>query len=355
MSRKQGQRTLFNGTSQPTNLIGAFVKMSKPKPTVVYATYWRFAKLRQDVYFRRLAGCPPPWTDDWILEQYRFTNVYRASDRVSQELIRRVLVEAEGSCDTFFRCLLFKVFNKIETWNALENEVGAIHWTKYDRAKYDAVFQRLFALGTRMFSNAYIMPSGSSVDRAPRKFTVYLNLLERMMRDGAWQRVESGRSLKRTFEVIRSYPLMGDFLAFQYATDLNYYEPFAGDEDDFVVAGPGAKSGMRKCFSDPGEFSERDIIMMMRDRQETDIEALGLEFRSLFGRRLKPIDCQNLFCEVDKYSRLAHPEVNGLGDRKRIKQIFRPAGAVSPPVFPRHWGITENVDEEIRATRCLYG
>ena len=37
------------------------------KPTPVYDTYWRFAAERQRVFFRRLEGLPPPWTDDPIL------------------------------------------------------------------------------------------------------------------------------------------------------------------------------------------------------------------------------------------------------------------------------------------------
>src|SRR5262249_19705925 len=61
------------------------------KPTVVYDTYWRFAAERQRIYFCRLKGQAPPWTDDLVLRAYKFTNAYRASDRVSQYLIRRVI------------------------------------------------------------------------------------------------------------------------------------------------------------------------------------------------------------------------------------------------------------------------
>ncbi|MCB9475165.1 MAG: hypothetical protein H6678_15290 [Candidatus Delongbacteria bacterium] len=65
----------------------------------------------------RLVGNTPPWTKGQILSGHRFTNTYRASDRVSQYLIRRVNYEGwqkpEG---VFFRTILFKLFNKIETW-----------------------------------------------------------------------------------------------------------------------------------------------------------------------------------------------------------------------------------------------
>src|SRR4051812_20144728 len=85
----------------------------------IHATLWRFAAERQAIYERRLAGAPAPWTDDPILRNYRFTNVYRASDRVSQYLIRHVVGPAESVEDLVLRVLLFKFFNKIETWELL--------------------------------------------------------------------------------------------------------------------------------------------------------------------------------------------------------------------------------------------
>ena len=86
------------------------------KPTSVYDTYWKFAAKRQEVFFNRLGGGDYPWTDDSIIRKYKFTNAYRASDRVSQYLIRNVIYEdnyytPEDQC---FRILFFKLFNKID-------------------------------------------------------------------------------------------------------------------------------------------------------------------------------------------------------------------------------------------------
>jgi hypothetical protein len=68
-----------------------FAFLEPLKPTVVFETYWRFAAERQAIFFRRLEGRPAPWTDDPILQQHKFTNAYRASDRVSQYLILFVM------------------------------------------------------------------------------------------------------------------------------------------------------------------------------------------------------------------------------------------------------------------------
>ena len=90
------------------------------KATPVFDTYWRFAAERQRLFLRRVRGSPPPWTDDPVLLRHRFTNVYRASDRVSQYLIRHVLYAGEQTPrEIFFRAILFKFFNRIDTWDAL--------------------------------------------------------------------------------------------------------------------------------------------------------------------------------------------------------------------------------------------
>jgi hypothetical protein len=72
----------------------------------VFDTFWRFAAARQEIFLRRLAGQHSPWTTDPILRDHRFTNVYRASDRVSQFLIRHVIYEGDQSAEeVVFRTL----------------------------------------------------------------------------------------------------------------------------------------------------------------------------------------------------------------------------------------------------------
>src|SRR6478752_7606879 len=96
---------------------GDFTFLRPLKVTRVFSTYWRFAAERQRVFLRRIQGSEPPWSEDPVLQVHKFTNAYRASDRVSQYLIRRVIYNGEHNLrDTFFRILLFKIFNRIDTW-----------------------------------------------------------------------------------------------------------------------------------------------------------------------------------------------------------------------------------------------
>ena len=323
-----------------------FCSLSPASPTVVYDTYWQFATERQAVFFRKLEGREPPWTDDPIIARHKFTNAYRASDRVSQYLIRNVIYDGDQSVpEVFFRTILFKLFNKIETWELLTSGLGMITWEGYSFDRIDGLLSTALASKTRIYSAAYIMPSGGTAFGYRQKHRNHLKLLERMMDDEVPYQVAGAGSMRQAFDILRSYPMIGDFLAYQFVTDLNYSEicDFSGME--FVVPGPGARDGIHKCFGDPGGLNEPDIIRLVTDRQEYEFNRLGLAFRSLWGRRLQLIDCQNLFCEVSKYARVRHPDVTGVNDRNRIKQIYRPMKEPIEFWFPPKWAINHLLSE----------
>ena len=310
-------------------------------PTVVFDTYWRFAARRQAVYEARLDGAPGPWTEDPILRSHRFTNCYRAADRVSQYLISEVIYRGDSTpAEVVFRTLLFKMFNKISTWELLTFAFGHPTWEGFDLASYDRILGEAQASGRKLYSAAYVIPPPKF--GAERKHTNHLRLLEHMMLTGLPDKLREVATMAEAFTELRSYPAMGDFLAFQFLIDLNYSEVLDFDEMAFVVAGPGARDGLRKCFGPQAAGIEAELIRFMADAQAENFERLGLDFRGLRGRPLQLIDCQNLFCEVDKYARVAHPEVAGLSGRSRIKQKF---SAVPQPMtswFPPKWGINDD-------------
>ncbi|WP_051134783.1 nucleotide kinase domain-containing protein [Ponticaulis koreensis] len=317
-----------------------FARIEPAKASPAFDTYWRFATERQSIFFHRLSGHKQPWTSDPILLTYKFTNAYRASDRVSQFLIRDVIYRNDlpNTVDEiFFRIMLFKLFNKIETWQMLEREFGPITWEDYSRTSFNNLLTNAKSNGRTIYSAAYIMPPGTKAFGHASKHMNHLELLELMMAQRVPDRLAQLPRMQDGFELIKSFPTMGDFLAYQFITDINYSEITNFSEMDFVVPGPGAKDGIRKCFTDTGGLSEAELIRFMADRQEIEFERLGLSFQDLWGRRLQLIDCQNLFCEIDKYSRVAHPNIAGISGRTRIKQKFRCSGIIEAPFYPPKW------------------
>ena len=306
------------------------------KPTYVFDTYWKFAKKRQDIFMSRINGDAPPWTTDNILSTYKFTNVYRASDRVSQYLIQNVIYKGDQNYEeVFFRTLLFKLFNKIETWEYLLKNLNHIpNWRTFNLRKYEKILNQL-SKNKAIYSQAYIMPTPPF--KKPKKLQNHLLLLKKMMQDKLPSKVVNSRSLKDVYELMREQHSLGSFLAFQYTIDMNYSDIINFDENDFVVAGGGAIRGIHKCFHNIDVNDYENIIYKMVEISDNEFKRLGLSFKNLFGRPLKLIDCQNLFCEVDKYSRVAHPEISS--NCKRIKQKFSPNLKLTPQQYPPKWNL----------------
>lgn len=325
----------------------AFFLRRRVRPTPVFDSYWWFAAERQSMFFRRHRGEVHPWTEDETLQTYKFTNTYRAADRTSQYLIRHVIYRDDlpsSAEEVVFRIILFKLFNKIGTWEMLERAFGTVTYEEFTPDRYDAVLTEAARNGS-IYNGAYIMPPGSRAFGHARKHRNHLALLEAMMDEGLPRALQAAPTMAKAYAHIRSYPTIGDFLAYQFVTDVNYSEVVCFKEDEFVVPGPGARSGLRKCFADADARDGADLIRETMDRQYAEFDRLGIEFADLWGRDLQLIDCQNLFCEVDKYARVVHPEVEGVGGRTRIKQKYAPTDKPLDYFFPPKWGINDRINE----------
>lgn len=310
-----------------------------PVSSQVFESYWRFAAERQRVWGRRLRGQKEQLTDDPVIANYRFTNTYRVLDRVSQYLLRNVVFdEAHSNEDMLLRLLFFKVFNRIETWEQVTAEYGPISVDTFDIGGLDRVLSSIRQRGGRIYSNAYIMPPIRNIDGP--KHLGHLHWLQRTLDDGLAGSVASRSSLAEVYRLLLAYDGFGPFLAYQLAIDIAYTPLTRATEDDFMVAGPGAVDGVAKCFPTSSRREAERIIYAVCAEQSLWFDRFEVDFPSLFGRDLRPIDCQNLFCEISKYARVAHPTITGPAGRTRIKQAYKRNPAGMPPVFlPPKWGL----------------
>jgi alpha-glutamyl/putrescinyl thymine pyrophosphorylase clade 1 len=309
--------------------------------SAVFDVFWQFAAERQAVFHRRAAGAPPPWTTDPVIASWKFTNVYRASDRTSQMLINDVIYGASACSveDMVFRILLFKFFNTESTWRLLEQQQhpGRVSWASYEFAAYEAVLSVARRRHAPIYSPAYVIPPPPYGEQ--RKHSNHLRLLEDMMTSGLPQEIAAAGSLAGAYQLLRGYRSVGPFLAYQFALDLGY-SPLLGDgEGAFVVAGPGALDGLAKCFEDTGGLKPEDLIRWVADTAEGHFAARGLTFTDLWGRKPSLADWQNVLCEVSKYTRATHPQMPGTTGRDRIKQRFRASAHPLQYRFPPQWGL----------------
>jgi len=314
-----------------------------------FDSYWRFAAERMRIFHQRAAGMPGPWTQDPVLSRHKFTNVYRATDRVSQYLISDVIYAgSQDPEEVVFRVLLFKLFNRIETWELLRDRLGDIpSWEGYCFTDHNGVLNDAMSRGMRVYSAAYIVPNPAFGEA--RKHGNHLRLIEHAMTSGLPERSGEAGGLRQLYELLLRLPSLGPFLAYQYAIDLAYSSVTQADESQFVVAGPGALDGISKVFEDTGGLSSAEVIGWVQETSRSHFERLELAFSDLWGRWPTLIDWQNVFCEVSKYTRVTHPHVRGISGRTRIKQEFRQTPVPIEYRFPPRWGLPQGRTAQLRS------
>ena len=122
----------------------------------VYDLYWYFACERQNIFWKKINGESAPWTNDKILQEYKFCNSYRVNDRVSQYLLKNVIYNGKkySDEDMLFRILLFKLFNKESTWELLLNNFEDITLKTFNVKDYSKVLENAISNGIKIYNDA---------------------------------------------------------------------------------------------------------------------------------------------------------------------------------------------------------
>lgn len=310
--------------------------------------YFIFIQKRMNLFWSRYGEHKYPYQEDSILNKHRFTNVYRATDRVSQYLIQNVIYsdKSRNSEDILFRILLFKVFNRIDTWEYLESKIGDITIDTFNATIYSQLLAERISKRP-IFNSAYLM-TGVHSDYLlfNSKHERWLRMIyKEFIKNKGFIKIEKAKSLEDVYLLLREKPFIGDFLAYQYAIDFNYSEVIDFSENSFVKAGIGAVRGIKKCFINLDSYSYEDAMKFVYDNFYQFFEKYtGYSFQNLFGRDLHLIDIQNCFCETDKYLRVQLPEL--VVDNVRIKQKYKLNSKQFSLFFPPKWNINNQIDKE---------
>jgi hypothetical protein len=311
-----------------------------PRPGA-YELYWKFAYERQRAFEARVRGDKGPWTDDPILQEYKFCNVYRAADRVSQYMIRDVCYNPEQSTpeDRLFQIVAFRIFSNIATWDSIRAFLGrAPIINDLTSGTFEQAVEQAKEQNGKLYTNAFILCATDAYGRR-RKHLNHIELFKDMfVNQKLGQNILTATSLKEVYDLLHTFPLMGDFMSYQTAIDINYSNLVNFSENEFTKAGPGALRGIKKVFASTTGYTPEEVIMWMVEHQDEEFKRLGYPFTGLFGRKLHAIDAQGLFCETDKYCRQALPELASA--RVRIKSKFTENTNPVELFFPPKWNVT---------------
>lgn len=301
--------------------------------------FW-FVAERHRIHCLRIAGRNPPWTEDEILAEYAFTNVFRVFDRVTQYILCNVVGKGdEGLDDAVFRVLLFRTFNRIETWELLEAELGTLTWREFDVDKYEEILVEAADQGP-LYGSVYIIP-------APdlgwgRNYANHLRLIKLMMDQGLPGKLQKFEYLRDAHGYLCLYPGVGNFTGFQYLLDLNMLPYYNWDEHLWAALGPGSKSGIQKMFGPSVRGQEDAALEFLHDSLPSHFARLGIVAdnipRLCDGRPpgLSMVDLEHSLCEYDKYCRARFPLAKG-GARTHLRNKFNPNPNKPTAELPAKW------------------
>lgn len=302
--------------------------------------YFEFIEKRMGIFWAKYNNELPPWSEDETFLKYKFTNVYRVCDRVSQYLIKNVIEKNSKSSDIdmLLNILIFKIFNRIETWEYLISNYGEIRHTNFDVNRISQLLTSQIKKRP-IFNGAYLMTgSHSNYIQYPSKHERWLKMVEfEFIKNKKLEKILQAKSMNEIFLILSSCPFIGDFLAYQYTIDFNYSSVINFSENSFVKAGIGSIRGIKKCFENIDDCSYEDIFRYTQDNFDNYADKYQINFKNLFDRELQLIDIQNCFCETDKYLRVKLPTIKV--DNVRIKQLYKINNEQINYSFPKKWNL----------------
>ncbi|KDQ63453.1 hypothetical protein JAAARDRAFT_202897 [Jaapia argillacea MUCL 33604] len=307
-TRRNSRKSSAANTPKTVTIAGRKLPVSP-----VLDTLFLWIAERHRILLRRVAGDPAPWTEDPIFAAHRFTNVFRVFDRTTQFILHNVINKGRSDLvESCFRVILFRFFNRIDTWELLTSSLGELTWAKFDLEEYESVLGEAVESRTALYGSAYILPAPTL--GAERNFQNHLRLLSVMMEQGLPAQLKKVQHLRDAYELIRVYPSMGDFTAFQLLLDLNMTSHFNYPENEWAICGPGSQAALKKIFGTDVAGIETEAMLYLHQTQDSHFARLGIKNPPRLSSRhteLSLVDLEHSLCECEKYSRAKHPEIRG--------------------------------------------
>ena len=250
--------------------------------------YW--IRERESIRLKKEAGEPKPWTDDEILQRYRFCNVKRMDDKVSQWLLKNWYEPFFDHPNMLVACALARFFNLPSTLESIGFP------TEYNATRIKQKLRALKKQGT-IFNAAYMVRGNDGRDKVSCVIDYSITPLFKN------PIAINTQSMEKTWEQLVEQPGFGSFMAGQVVADLRW--GLSGswrDKKRWAPVGPGSARGMNRLLGlDPDTLMQQSkFMLLLRNLVQRDLRP---SLPRSITRRLEMQDWQNCLCEYDKYCR----------------------------------------------------
>jgi len=245
-----------------------------------------FMEERHNIFIRKeINNEPYPWSDDAILTEYSFCNVYRELDRVTIWIRENWREPYADHPNLPFAMAMARQIN----WPDTLDEIGFPTEWRPDHVK--TIMQDRMAKKQKVYTGAYMLTGtlgGTKIEQTVDK--ILTPLYANFPCDFS--------SIENSWKSFLPYAGFSDFMSYEVVTDLRHTKWLEKAPDIMTWAnpGPGAMRGLNRIFGRPLDSKQKKplFIQEMRDLLAVlNNRPLPLEMR----------DIEHCLCEFDKYER----------------------------------------------------
>lgn len=276
------------------------------------ADFFAFARAREEIRLRKEAGLPAPWTEDPILRDFYFCNVFREDDRTTRWFRENIRGPLRDHRAVITATIVFRWFNYIPTGEKirsilLRGDLLVLSSGKRLAPLLHAALRPGFDAGEKLITGAFIVKTPDGYD----KLNGILRCVDAISHDEP--AVSRATTLADAHAALRWIPYLGPFMAYEIVTDLRHTASLARapDVDTWASAGPGAMRGLAWTFNlaRPPSYTslggQDEARRWMRTLLDSSRDSA---FWPPEWRRWEMREVEHTLCEFDKYRRAQNGE-----------------------------------------------
>lgn len=276
---------------------GVRIRLAQARP------YFAFVREREAIRIKKEAGHKPPWTDDLVLQQFRFCNVWREDDRTTRWFAKHLRDPADSmGGHVLFATTAFRWFNRIETGEQMLPLLLG-DWNLGEALK---IAQGIVDSKQPFVTGAYMVRTKAGKE----KHVAVLECIDAFHKENKnyYRAMSQVPTLQHAHELLQQVPFMGRFTGYEVVTDLRHTHMLrnAPDINTWASVGPGAARGLGWiCHDDPKMYSyysdeDQDICLgMMREL----LEMSSGNFPTHPKHEVELREIEHSLCEYDKWCR----------------------------------------------------
>lgn len=288
-----------------------------------------FMKKRHDIYLARKAGKPGPWTDDPILREGRFCNVYRELDTVTQWIDKNIRQPFADHPNLWIMLAIARYINWPPTLEALIKNYPNAWPDKPEFAPEHLTFalEHLASYGNKVYTGAYMIRAESD-RKAPWYWWTKHRYIAEIVIGRLWEdRVEweamledqgnGPMSLQDCWTLFQAHRYIGwgPFMAYEVVTDMRHTRYLQGAPDiySWANAGPGAIRGLNRLYGrelntkPPASVTNMEMHLLMKELNGFSDPGFRETFGPIWAKGspcFEMRDVEHTLCEFDKYERV---------------------------------------------------